>query len=209
MPLELLSRLWSHAREAFARLRTSLLPLDVLDKKERAKLSRFLGALEAFVRRIVLIEALSLDRAALQSRRPARAAPRPRPRGPHKRRPCLRLWPRQKRTGPRVRLLGPPTLVSEIWRDQRRHALIARLAAARDRRHCPAIILAGRIDALDSILAAPLRAARRLARKLAQAPRLALKLAGAKLRAAPGLDDDVLHEAGSASWPPSLALNSS
>jgi hypothetical protein len=213
MSLPLLSRLWSHARDALTRLRSSLLPLDTLDCKERRDLRRWLAALEGFVRRIVLIEALSfLDRASSDAHvvgasnnagLKARGARR------SKRTPRLRLWPRPVHTGPRVRQLGPPTSVREIWREQRRAAIIARLAGARGRRSKPSIVFADRIDALESILAAPLRAARRLARKLAQTPRLAIKLAAARIRSALGLDDDLLHEAQDAAWPPALALNSS
>ena len=210
MSLELISRLWSNAREALTRLRASLLPLDTLDRKERRDLRAWIAALEAFVRRIVLLEALSLghlDRGSSdpQSQRCAKA--RLKTRGPRK--PRLRLWPQPKRTGPRIRLLGPPITVAEIWRDQRRDALIARLKAARGRRRKPHIILADRIDALESILAAPMRAARRLARKLKQLPRLAMKLAFAITRPVPGLDDSIPHEAHSASIGPALALNSS
>jgi hypothetical protein len=209
MSLQLLSRLWSNAREALTRLRASLLPLDTLDRKERRDLRRWIAALEAFVRRIVLLEALSLDVSRLErappgshARREARA-----PTSKRKRPPRLRLWPQPKRTGPRIRQLGPPVLVRDIWREQRRAALIARLAAARGQRRKPYIILAARIDALDSILAAPMRAARRLARKLAQLPRLALKLALAVTRPVPGINDAIPHEAHSAAV--ELALNSS
>ena len=209
MSLEVLSRLWSNAREALTRLRASLLPLDTLNRKERRDLRRWIAALEGFVRRIVLLEALSLDVRKLDreppgahARREARA-----PTSKHKRPPRLRLWPHPKRTGPRIRQLGPPVLVRDIWREQRRAALLARLAAARHHRRKPYIILADRIDALDSILAAPMRAARRLARKLAQLPRLALKLAFMPTLPVPGVDDAVPHQAHSSAV--KLSLNSS
>jgi hypothetical protein len=209
MSVELLSRLWSNAREALTRLRASLPRLDTLDRKERRHLRRWIAALEAFVRRIVLLEALTLDVSRLDreppgshARREARA-----PTSKHKRPPRLRLWPQPKHTGPRIRQLGPPVLVRDIWRDNARAALIARLAAARHHRRKPHIVLADRIDALDSILAAPMRAARRLARKLAQLPRLALKLAFAVTRPVPGIDEAIPHEAHSAAV--ELALNSS
>jgi hypothetical protein len=209
MSRELLSHLWSNARHALTRLRRSLLPLDTLDKKERRDLGRWLTALEAFVRRIVLVEALSLEVSKLDreppgshARREARA-----PTSKRKRPPRLRLWPQPKRTGPRIRQLGPPVLVRDIWREQRRAALIARLTAARGRRRKPHIILADRIDALESILAAPMRAARRLARKLTQLPRLAFKLAFTPTRPVPGIDQAIPHDAQSAAV--KLALNSS
>jgi hypothetical protein len=208
MSLELLSRLWSNAREALTRLRASLLPLGTLDRKERRELRAWIAALEAFVRRIVLLEALHLrplDRGSSGPHGVAVAQARPKTRGPRK--PRLRLWPQPKRTGPRIRLLGPPTTVAEIWREQRRDALIARLKAARGRRRKPHIVLADRIDALESILAAPMRAARRLARKLAQLPRLAMKLAFAITCPVPGIDDAIPHQAHSAAV--KLALDSS
>jgi hypothetical protein len=207
MALHLLSRLWSNAREALTRLRSSLVPLDVLDRKERRDLGRWIAALETFVRRIVLLEALSLDREPSRphSRYQANASLKGRrPRGPR-----LRLWPRAKTTGPRIRPLGPPVLIPEVWREQHRRALIARLAAARGRRRKPHIILADRIDALESILAAPMRAARRLARKLAQIPRLALRLAMVRPRAGRGIDDALHHELQDAVFQPAFALNSS
>jgi hypothetical protein len=105
--------------------------------------------------------------------------------------------------------LGPPTFVAEIWRDRRRDALIARLKAARGRRRQPHIVLADRLDAIDSILQAPMRAARRLARKLAQAPRLAMTLAFKPTRSVTGIDDSIPHEAHGAVVGPATALNSS
>ena len=205
MSLELLSRLWSNAREALTRLRASLPRLDTLDRKERRDLRRWLTVLEAFVRRIVLLEALHLDRASSDAHSQRRTNAGLKARGPRK--PRLRLWPQPKRTGPRIRLLGPPTTVAEIWCDQRRDALIARLKAARGRRRRPHIVLADRIDALESILAAPMRAARRLARKLAQMPRLALKLAFTPTRPVPGIAEAIPQEAHSLAV--DLALNTS
>jgi hypothetical protein len=210
MSLELLSRLWSNARLALTRLRASLFPLDTLDRRERRDLRRWLAALEAFVRRIVLLEALHLkERGSSDPHVQRQQNAGLKARAPTKRRPRLRLWPQAKRTGPRIRQLGPPVLVRDIWREQRRDALIARLKAARGRRRKPHIILADRIDALESILAAPMRAARRLARKLAQLPSLAMKLAFAITRPVPGIDDAIPHEAHNAVIAPALALNSS
>lgn len=212
MSLPLLSRLWSHARDALTRLRSSLLPFDVLDRNERRDLGRWLTAFEAFVRRVVLLEAMNLAPATLDrepsgshSQRHTNAGLKART----PRKPRLRLWPRAKITGPRIRQLGPPMLVREVWREQHRAALIARLAAARGRRRKPNAILADRIDALEAVLAAPLRAARRLARKLAQTPRLAVKLAFARSRPVRGLDDAIQDEVRDATAAPALALNSS
>jgi hypothetical protein len=211
MSLQLLSRLWLNAREVLTRLRSSIGRLDVLDRKESRDLRSWIAGIEAYVRRIVLLEALHLDRLDRGSSDPhvlgANKNARLKTRGPRK--PRLRLWPRPKRTGPRIRQLGPPVLVRDVWREQRRAALIARLAAARTRRRAPHVILADRIDALDAILAAPMRAARRLARKLAKLPRLALKLAFTATRPVRGADEPLMHEAHNATIGPALALNSS
>lgn len=204
--MPLITRLWSSLRAALNQLRATLQPLHTQTRKERRDLHRALAGLEAFVRRVVLLEAMTLghlDRgpsdpqcggganAGLQTRAP--------------RKPCLRLWPRQKRTGPRVRQLGPPVLVREIWRDQHRAALIARLKHTKRR---PIVTrLADRIDALENILAAPLRAAKRLARKLVRLPSLALKLVMARLRTAIGIDPSLHNELQDALMP--RALNSS
>ena len=56
MSLPLLSRLWSYTRDAFSKLRTSLGPLDVLDRNDRRDLRQWIAALEAFARRIDLID---------------------------------------------------------------------------------------------------------------------------------------------------------
>jgi len=206
MSIPLLARLWSHAREALSRLRASLAPLDTLSRGERGHLSRWLAALEAFARRIVLLEALSLSSLARARSGPhMRDEPAP-PKERGSRKPRLRLWPRFKPIA-RIRQLGRPALAAEIWRNHHRAVLIARLAIARTRRRAPHIRLADRIDALESLIAAPIRAARRLAKKLAQTPRLAIKLALAPLRAARGLDEALARAAAASAR--DLALNSS
>jgi hypothetical protein len=205
----LLSCLWSNARDVLARLRASIGRLDVLDRKEARDLRQWIAGIEAYVRRIVLLEALSfLDRGSSDPHLlPPKREARPKTRGSRK--PRLRLWPRAKSGGPRVYQFGPPVLVRDIWRDNARAALIARLRAARFRRRLPHIILADRIDALDAILAAPMRAARRLARKLKQLPRLALKLAFTPTRPVRGADEALQREAHSATITPALEFNSS
>jgi hypothetical protein len=200
----LITRLWSSFRDALTRLRATLQPLHTQTRKERADLRRALAQLEDFVRRVVLLEAMTL-RPGFSDREPSGSHPRWKTRGPRK--PTLRLWPRQKRGAPRIRQLGPPTLVRDIWRDQHRAALIARLKTAR--RRPITTRLADRIDALENILAAPLRAAKRLARKLARLPLLALKLVMARLTAARGIDPALYGELQDTLFPPAFALNSS
>lgn len=203
-----LARLWSHAVNALQRVRATLLPLDTLLAKELRELSANLRALEAFCRRVALTEALNiLDRASSDAHS---ATPRAnaglKARGPRKRLPALRLWPRAPRMPVRVTLLGPPTSMREIWREQRRNALIARLKLARARTKLTHLKLADRIDALQRFLDAPLAAVRRLARKLRQAPKLAFKIAMRPGPPSPHLSPDHIDELGNLMWP---ALNSS
>jgi hypothetical protein len=216
-----LASLWSHALSALSRLRATLLPLDTLLAAELRDLRTSLRAFEAFCRRLALTEAIYLDRALLdrgsslsaQARRakaedPHRSAgagvgnARLKTRGPRK--PRLRLWPRASRRRPRVVLLGPPTSMREIWRDQERAALIARLAQARARRKPAHLRVADRIDALQRFLDAPLAGIRRLARRLRLIPKLAFRIA-AKLTAlrppsSPYLADDRARESGDVCW---------
>lgn len=200
----LITRLWSSFRDALSRLRATLQPLHTQTRKERRDLHRALAGLEAFVRRVVLLEAMALNPVG-SDREPSGSQLTSGKR--RQRKPCLRLWPRHKRTGPRIRQLGPPVLIREIWRDQRRAALIDRLKHAK--RRPITTRLADRIDALENILAAPLRAAKRLARKLVRLPALALKLVMARLRAALGIDPSLHSELQDALFPRALALNSS
>jgi len=208
MSLEFISRLWSNAREVLRRLRFSIGCLDVLDRKESRDLRRWLTGIEGYVRRIVLLEALNiLERGSSDPHRSVRTgagSARLKTRGPRK--PRLRLWPRAKHTGPRARQLGTPLLVRDIWREQRRAALVARLKASRGRRRKAHVILADRMDAIEFIIEAPMRAARRLARKIKQSPRLALKLAFAASRPVREGDETLVREAQNAAVPPALAL---
>lgn len=203
-----LTRLWSSFREALSRLRATLQPLHTQDRKERRELRRALAGLEAFARRVVLLEAMSLPRTRLD-RASSDAPASLKARGPRKTTspPSLRLWPRQKRGAARVRQLGPPLLVRDIWREQHRAALIARLKDAR--RRPITTRLADRIGALENLIAAPLRAAKRLAHKLVRLPSLALKLVMARLSAARGIDPVLYTQLQDALFPRALALNSS
>ena len=210
MTSSLLARLWTAASDALSRLRATLLPLDVLTAKERRGVRACLRALEVFCRRLALTEALSLVdcgparsplRAAIQSTAPnVRAPSRNRP-------PRLRLWPRAKRMPVRITLLGPPTLVREIWRERARSALIARLARGRLRRKPAHIRLADRLDALERFLDAPRAGIRRLARKLRLSPKLAMQIALCKQPPSPHLAPERTQECYDLLWP--LVLNSS
>jgi hypothetical protein len=68
-------------------------------------------------------------------------------------------------------------LVRDAWRDHARLALSRRMRSLRLMRRPEPERLARRIAALARVLDAPLAAARRLARKLALRPTLAIKLA--------------------------------
>lgn len=214
MSSSLLTQLWSNVRAALSRLRATLAPLDTLTSKERRDLRTWLRALETFARRVVLLEALSLDRldrgfslSAEARRAKGEGASARKARIQRKRRPTLRLWPRPKPPRARIRLLGPPTLVRDIWREQHRATLIARLQSARGNRRPAHVRLADRIDALENLLAAPMRAARRLARKLTRS--LALKLAMLRQAPVPGVDDDDQNAAQHAGVTGALAFDSS
>lgn len=200
-----LARLWSHALHALSRLRASLMPLDTLLAKEQRELRTWLRALELFCRRIALTEALALlDRGPSGPLVSNDASARLKTRGPRKRLPRLRLWPTPPSKRPRIILLGPPTSMREIWRDQKRDALIARLKQARTHRKPAHLRIADRIDALQRFLDAPRAAIRRLARKLAAIPKLAFRLA-AKLTSlrppsSPFLAEDRFRDSGHLLW---------
>jgi hypothetical protein len=130
------------------------------------------------VRKIVLIEAIAIARQPQAS--PALRPPTPsagaRPRPP--RRPCVRFWPRQAvSAGPRIRSLGPAARVTGVWCDQAPVERVRHMARIRALRTPVPVRLAGRVAALERIIAKPLACARRLARRLRVQPKLALKLA--------------------------------
>jgi hypothetical protein len=197
-----LSSLWSYVTGALTRLRASLMPLDTLLAKELRDLRTSLRALEAFCRRLALTEALRLDRGSSDPHRRDGGNARLKTRGPRK--PRLRLWPAPKRHRARIVVLGPPTSMREIWRNQKRDALIARLKRARMHRKPAHLRVADRIDALQRFLDAPRAAIARLARKLRAIPKLAFRIA-AKLTSlrppsSPFLAEDRVRESGDLCW---------
>lgn len=139
-----------------------------LTRRDRKCAREWLAALEVMVRKVLLIEASTLVR-ALEAPAPSpakRHAPRstnaraPRP-------PVFALIPASAvppKHPSRVRLLGPPSLVSEIWRDAARARLIALLRNAPP--PAPQARLINRISALARVIAEPSAAIRRLARVL-------------------------------------------
>jgi len=90
--------------------------------------------------------------------------------------PRFRLWPSAKPPA-RVRTLASPVLVRALCRQQSRAAAVAVLNAVRFMRRSEPERLSRRLSALAAILAKPLRAAQRLAAKLARFPDTAARLA--------------------------------
>lgn len=150
--------------------------------KEKSEVRSWINPLIAVVRKLVLMEAIALARTLVSTIRTADVPVRPRGKAAHASRVySLRLWPQSNRTGPRIRQLGPPVLVRDIWRDNARAAAARHLQKVRFMRPPPGVQLARRIEALTRILDRPLAAARRLANKLRAFPKLALKLIARKL----------------------------
>jgi len=193
--------LWESAREMFARMREAIgeaarwAARAWITEDEEKHVRAWLGPLIAMVRKLVLIEAIALARSDALGDARARArtgskpetarktcAPPPAPPHPmwpyaaHKRPATLPLWPKPDKNGPRVRQLGPPLLVRDIWRERAREAQARHLDMVRFMREPPGVRLARRMEALARIIEKPLAAARRLAKKLRVVPKLALKL---------------------------------
>jgi hypothetical protein len=186
---------WTAARAMFDRMAravgeaAALADRAWIGPKETREVRSWLNPLIALVRRLVLIEAIALARAP--AAKSGTADVHARPRGdaaltarkhpPRTRTYALRLWPQAKHAGPRIRQLGPPVLVRDIWSDNARAAAARHLQKVRFMRPPPGVQLARRIEALTRILDRPLTAARRLAQKLRSFPKLALKLIARKL----------------------------
>lgn len=193
MSASLLSRLWPALFNAVMRLRTLLPPLQTLTGREGRVFRAWVAALECVARKAVLIEAKALGPMLMASRSRRRPELKALWTPPRKAPPSLRLW-RPARPGPRARLLGPPNSMREVWLERRRAALAARLVAARTKRKPGWIRLGDRLDALERLIAAPGRAARRLARKLLTAPSLAADIAAALNSEPRGLDAELIQE---------------
>lgn len=185
-----LASLWAAARAMFVAMigataePAELFKLSRLSRRETKLIRGWLNPLLAMVRKLVLIEAAALLRQPAPAAKPARPTQRAEPKakaGAKPRPPSLRLWPGPERMPVRIRLLGPPTSVREIWRENRRMALTNRLKKARYNRPPVPVLLARRMQALARVLYKPRNAARRLAKRLRAAPRLALKLIARRL----------------------------
>jgi hypothetical protein len=194
--------LWREARSWLAdALHDFLGPVEIartLARKARSAIRRRLALIEALLMKLLLIEAARHPgwTARLQARTATAAgpcapggarsnlSPAEDPTNPAtwRVRFRLRIPPDPKRVrpmpprdtgGPRIRDLGRPLLVRDIWREQARRSLIDRLRpkpnaeAAHARAQRKARKLARRFEALRRVLADPRRAIVRLARKLA------------------------------------------
>lgn len=203
--------LWRRARDYFARMRAAFTDHSA-DKRA------WLRPLEAMVRKIVLVEAAKLAREPQKPTPPklpplvlalyARPAPAPYPEPrPHK--PRFRLWPRQAPSPVRIRSLAPPTLVRDLYRERFRDAQTRQLNMTRFMRADEATRIAGRITMLERILAKPIAAVRRLARKLRGQPKLALALAVTRWPRSAQADHDTQNHLSRECYFAALALNDS
>lgn len=185
-----ITRLWLAARALFERMQRaigdapSFARRTELEGREIGAARTWLRTLEIMVRKLVLIEAKRIER----TERPPLTrhtvelrnlvAPRPaRPQRKSPRRASFRLWSRTPRPPVRIRMLGPPVLVREIWRDNERAARAQQLNIVRFMRRPEPQRIASRIEALERVLAKPEHAARRLARRLRAHPTTAHRIA--------------------------------
>ena len=157
-PIAPISDIWLKARAMFARL-------------SAVRLAHWLYALEALVRKLVLLEAMALAAPGVPVpplRLPLHlqpALPEPTPREPKSRGYSFRLWPKTKPHPARIRLLGKATSL-ERAREAERQAQLERLKQARAKRATASQRLLRRLNALGRVFEKPLPYARRLARKL-------------------------------------------
>lgn len=201
-----IDRLWSTARTMLGDLccligNTSALAARIwVDVQERRDIRRLLAPIEYIVRQLILFEALALaptptkPKTATKATRPPSRAPEPR----------FRLWPRDKPHPARIRMLGRATSVAEICRENARRAAALRMLAARRKMPARHVLLARRIQALARVMENPKRAIACLARKLRAIPKLAMKMALARLPRGQGREAAV--EAAGICWP-RLATN--
>jgi hypothetical protein len=194
-----ITKLWTAARAMFERVRGAAdIVARALSRHDIEHMRARLRPLEALVRKIVLIEAMALAREPARVTHPRlthRTSTTPRPRAY-----ALRLWPRTPPPPARIRQIGPPLLVRDIFHDHARAAMMRRLNMARAKRPTEAAHIARRISALERLFAKPIAAVRRLARKLNAAPNLALTLAAKSWPRSPHADRDAQIESDHAAY---------
>lgn len=171
--------LWFIARQMLTQLlfvagAATATTLAGLTRRHRAEVLTWLPPLETLVRKLLLIEAAALPPTKIAKR----AGGNQRAQTARAHQPTFKLSPLSPPNAhpARIRLLGAPTTLAELWLDQQRAARVSRLSAAP--RAAPNVRLANRIAALAAVIAKPLPHARRLARLLRQ-PSGAAKLADA------------------------------
>jgi hypothetical protein len=171
--------LWFIARQMLTQLlcvagAATAAALAGLTRRHRAEVLTWLPPLETLVRKLLLIEAAALAPRLIAKR----AGGDQRARTARAHQVAFKLSPLAlpKAHPARIRLLGAPTTLAELWLNQRRAARVSRLSEAP--RAAPNVRLANRIAALAAVIAKPLPHARRLARLLRR-PSGAAKLADA------------------------------
>ena len=192
--------IWTAARAMFARLRGAI------------SAKQWLYALEALVRKLVLLEALAIA-PPLPKPRPIQMPlymqtnlPEPPRERSAQRGSAFRLWPRAKPHPARIRLLGKPQTRAELERDSLYQAQLENLKRARANRLPPVQLLIRRINALSRVLEKPLPYAQRLARKLRRAPKKFLAHIALKRQPrSPFIDPRMQRDAELHIWPATRA----
>lgn len=196
-----LDHIWQHARELFARAQRAIGDTAALAARlwlyrdEAQDIRNWIAPVETLLRHLFLIEALKL------------APPQPGPKAkrvgstawaPREPSHSFRFLTKPKPHPARVRQLGPPVLVRDIWCENARLALVHRLRTAQRRPMQQR--LARRIDAIARVLAAPEQAIARLARKLHAAPKLAQRIVICRWPRSPYLDAAISGDASRYAW---------
>lgn len=185
-----ITHLWIAARTLFERMRGAVgeaadLAKQVwLPEQSIAEARRWLRTMETMVRWLVLIEAAARRvatrgpklRDVVHLTNPVASKPA-RPPRPAARGYSFKLWSRPPAHPARIRMLGAPVLVREIWRGNLRSAQARQLNMVRFMRTPEPLRIARRIEALERVLAKPERAIRRLARRLRVSPSTAQRIA--------------------------------
>ncbi len=163
----------------------TLTVLATLSARQLRIVRAWMTPLEVMVRKLLLIEAASLEPTPQRLSKPKHADTR----SVRQRTRAFTVIPagaRPSKAPQRIRSLGPPLLVRDAWREAQRTALIARLRASP--RPAPTARLANRIRALASVIHNPAPHARRLARLLSRSTRATEAMdciAYTRLRSAP------------------------
>ena len=162
-----------------------------LKRRERTHVREWLAALEAMVRRLLLIEAAAVARNPAPSTRGAAAAQAragggaslSRREATSRRAPAFKLTPTQpppKQHPARIRNLGAPISPQELRRNARRAQAIANLRTASPARRQARLV--NRIQALAHVIADPRRAIARLARALRVSAQTAATIVAARVK---------------------------